>query len=324
MKGIALLAVCAGCVDGFTGSNVQFDFGAATFVQASPGTMPTAADQIPNNVHYTLYGIHEGDAGDDLFEIARFEIHRVVDLSSPCFIDVGEHVPHPGLHVSQYAMQIGIDTGITDIANPPADATEQQKIEAATAIQRQMNVLALASDMGPKAVTSASTASYLPVAPDCNGEPNLIPPPICTDDASNALRLQMCQDAWAADPNLWEGTDRVLTEPLSGTTHGYVDGINPIDLAPIGGAQFFADTALAGLDSYAVYWQYDDANGDGVPDFPDPPPADMSETGTLVFFGRPAMPTRGVLHVHLTSPLSPTLLADMAIFADLGDDNVQF
>ena len=325
MKRFALFVAftSAACVDDFTGSNVQFDFGGATFDQASQGATPTGT-QLPSNVHYTLYGVNEGDTGDNLFEVARFEIHRIVDLSSPCFIDVGDHVPHPGLHVSQYATQIGIDTGVTDITMPPADATDEQKIEAATAVQRELNVEALASAMGPKAVTSASVSTYPPVAPDCNGEAGMIPPPTCTDDASNALRLSMCQAAWSADPDLFEGTDRVLTSPLSGTNFGFVDGVNPINLAPIGGAQIFVDSALGGLDAYAIYWQYDDANGDGMPDFPDPPPADTSITGTLVFFGRPEMPTRGVLHVHMTSPLSPTLLADMAIFADLGDDNVQF
>lgn len=324
--GLALLVACsaAACTDGFTGSNVQFDFGTATFVQVSPGKTVMAADEIPNNTHYTLYGIDEADDGSALFEVARFEIHRVVDLGSPCFIDVGDHVPHPGLHVSQYAMQIGIDTGVPDITNPPETASEQQKIEAATAVERQQNVAKLASESGPKAVTSASVGSYPPVAPDCNGEAGMIPPPTCTDDASNALRLELCTNTWLADPDLFEGTDRVLTSPLNGKTFGFVDGANPIDAAPLGGAQIFVPDALGGLDSFAVYWQFDDTNGDGNPDFPNPPPADTSQTGTLVFFGKPMMPTRGVLHVHMTSPLSPTLIAEMAIFADLGDDNVQF
>ena len=36
------------------------------------------------------------------------------------------------------------------------------------------------------------------------------------------------------------------------------------------------------------------------------------------------MPTRGVLHVHLVSPVNPALTAEMAVFVDLGQDDVQF
>jgi hypothetical protein len=325
-----LLALGFGaCVDGFTGSNVQFDFGPGTFAEASPGVLPTAT-QIPSNAHYTLYAIQERAAGDDLFEVARFEIHRIVDLSSPCFIDVGDHVPHPGLHVSQFAAQIAADNGFTvtggqvELANPPPGASDAQKIDVATAVQRQLDVAALASDRGIKVVTSASVGGYPPVAADCNGPATMIPPPTCTDATSNARRLAICRSTWASDPDLFEGTDRVLTSPLNGTTLGFVDGLNPINVAPVGGAQFYITTALARFDAYAVYWQYDDANRDGKPDFPNPPPQDQPQSGTLVFFGRPEMLTRDVRHVHMTSPLSPSLVADMAIFVDLGGDNTQF
>jgi hypothetical protein len=173
-------------------------------------------------------------------------------------------------------------------------------------------------------VTSASVTTYPAVAADCNGPDGKIPPPTCTDETSNARRLAACQDIWHGDPLLFEGTDRVLTAPLNGTTHGFVDGQNPINLSLVGGAQFYVTTALGGTDAYAVYWQFDDANGDGMPDVPDPSPPGTTALGTLVFFGHPQMITRGVEHVHLTSPLSPILTAEMAIFVDLGDDNVQF
>src|ERR1700759_4333772 len=155
-------------------------------------------------MHFTIYAVQQDAMQDRLFEVARFELHRIVNPSSPCFIDVGEHVPHPGLHVSQYAAKIPEDTGIPNLANPPPTATEQQKELAATAVQRQANVGLLASsDMGIVAVTSAWTSTYPAVAADCNGPPEQIPPPTCTDDASNQLRLKLCQAAWKADPDLW-------------------------------------------------------------------------------------------------------------------------
>jgi len=270
-----------------------------------------AAGELPANSHFTIYAIQEDPAQDRLFALDSFEVHRLVDQTSPCFIDVVG--PHPGLHVTQYATKIAEDTGIPDIANPPATATEQQKIEVATALQRMANVQLLAGLAGSppmpmNAVTSASPAVYPAVAAGCTGPADELPPATCTDDASNQLRLKLCQAAWQADPNLFEGTDRVLTVPLGGVTHGMVDGLNPITMTPVGGAQFFVDNALENIDAYAIYTQTDGVAG----------------PGTQLLFGRPTMPTRGVSHVHLVSPANPALTAEMAVFADLGEDDVHF
>jgi hypothetical protein len=273
-------------------------------VQGAP-----APGELPASVHFTIYAIQQDSAQDRLFEIARFEVHRIVDPSSPCFIDVGEHVPHPGLHVSQYAAKIAQDTGITDLANPPPTATAQQKELAATAVQRQASIGLLASsDMGIVAVTSASASTYPAVASGCTGPSDQIPPATCTDDASNQLRLELCQAAWKKDPELWEGTDRVLTAPLAGTTRGMVNGTNPISHTPVGGAQIFVDNALENVDAYAIYFQVDG----------------METPGTQLYFGVPTMPTRGVQHVDLVSPINPLAQAKMAVFADLGQDDVHF
>lgn len=296
-----------GCVESFGGSNVQIDLGPATPVQASPGVTP-AGNQLPSNAHFTLYAVDASGGENSLFAVQRFEVHRIVDVASPCFIDVGEHVPHEGLHVSQFGTQIAIDTGIMDVRNPPADATEQQRIDAATAAQRMANIAALGGPTGIKVVTSASEGGYPAVAADCTGPADQLPPPTCLDPASNERRLRLCQAAWAADPMLWEGTDRVLTAPLAGTTYGMVVGLNPINLAPVGGAQFFVDEELSMVDAFAIYWQVD-----GMPD-----------PGNLLLYGTPSKPTRGVTHVHMTSPSSPALTAEVAIFADLGDDQVHF
>jgi hypothetical protein len=303
-----MAAIAAGgCVDGFRGSNVQIDLSPATPVQA-PVTGMAGPTDLPASSHFTIVGIQQDPVQDRLFELERFEIHRLVDPSSPCFIDVGDHVPHPGLHVTQYAKKIEEDTGIVDPSNPPPTATEQQKILVATALQRVADVGLLAGADGLKAVTSASTAIYPTMAAACGGPADQIPPPMCTDDASNQRRLQLCEAAWKADPNLFEGTDRVLTAPLNGVTHGMLLGANPINMAPVGGAQFFVDAALENIDAYAIYTQVDS----------------MDTLGTQLFFGRPTMPTRGVLHVHLVSPLNARLTAEMAVFADLGQDDVHF
>lgn len=299
MRGLVatgVLALFAGCVDNFEGSNIQFDFSPATPV-TTEGT------------HLTIYAFQTDPTAGRLFELQRFEIHKIANLSSPCFIDVGDNVPHPGLHVSQYATVIGMDVGIPDITNPPPNATEQEKITAATAVQRQLNVAALAGDMGIKAVTSASTSVYPAVGADCS-DASGIPPPQCTDEISNKRRLDACQAAWKADPDLYEGTDRILTRPLNGIAHGNVDGTNPVNQAPVGGAQFFIDEVVTGFDGFALYSQMD-----GAP---------ASEPGDLVLFGTPTMPTRGVIHVHLANQATPNLTAELAIFSDIGNDDVGF
>ena len=84
--------------------------------------------------------------------------------------------------------------------------------------------------------------------------------------------------------------------------------ITPITGAPVGGAQMFVPNALVDIDAYAIYFQADG----------------MDDPGTQLYFGRPTMPTRGVFHVDLLSPINPMLRAEMAVFADLGQDDVSF
>jgi hypothetical protein len=50
----------------------------------------------------------------------------------------------------------------------------------------------------------------------------------------------------------------------------------------------------------------------------------MEGPGTQLYFGRPTLPTRDVSHVHLVNPNNAALTAEMAVFADLGQDDVHF
>lgn len=319
-----------GCIDEFHGSNIQLDFSEDTPVQAS-AFAPMNAGELPNNIHFTLYAFDEMMDADGvttagrLFEVQQFEIHRIVDFASPCYIDVGGHVPIEGLHVSQYADEIAKAKGIPDYTNPPDTASEQDKIDVATAVQRQLNAQAMASTAGPKAITSVSAGGYGAVAADCS-DTNGIPPPTCVDEAANQRRLEKCQADWNANPALFEGTDRVLTAPLNGTTYGMVIGRNPVNLAPIGGSAFFVDEQLDDFDGFALYWQYDDADNDGMPDYPaSVPSTERSELGTLYMYGRPEKNiTRGVIRTHLVNPLEPLINAQLAIFSNIDDDDVHF
>ena len=311
VAGALVAAGAAACAQGFDGANVQLDLSPAMPVQASSAATTPGPGELPAASHFTLYAIQTGEGDQHLFAIGTFEVHRIVDLQSPCFIDVGAHVPHPGLHVSQYATVIGEDVGVPDVTNPPTTATDADKIAAATAVQRERDVALLAGPSGLHAVTSASAATYPPVAATCAdamANAALIPPPACVAEVSNAQRLALCQAAWTAAADLWEGTDRILTSPLAGTTRGFVDGQNPINLSPVGGAQFFVDTVLTGIDALAIYAEPDGAAG----------------TGDLVLYGTPTTPTRGVIHVHMTNATTPALFADLAIFSNLGQDDSSF
>jgi len=217
-------------------------------------------------------------------------------------------VRFPGLHVSQFAAQVAIDTGIPDFRNPPPEATEEQKIDAATAAQRMANIGALGGGSGIKVVTSHSTANYPMVAADCDQRR----PP------ARDVRRARCESAPARcvpggvdlGQHVVGGTDRILTSPLAGTTFGLVDGMNPINLAPVGGAQFFVDEDLTGMDAFAIYWQFDDTPG----------------PGTLLALRNTARPVSDARRdaCRAREPTAGALSADLAIFADLGQDETNF
>jgi len=304
----AALITAGGCVKGFQGSNLELDLLPGAPVQAL-SQMPPMGRELPAAVHFTLYAIQQEMTQDRLFEIVRFELHHIVDTSSPCYIDVGEHVPYPGIHVSSFLKRVSLDTGIMDPAHPPASASPLAVELAVSAAARMQAVAAIGAPGGLVAVTSASTSTYPAVAAACGGPQNEIPPPECFDNASNALRLQLCQAAWKMDPSLWEGTDRVLTAPLNGVTHGMETLASaPISMTPVGGAQFFVDNALSNVDAYAIYVQADG----------------MDTPGTQLYFGTPTHVTRGVDHVRLVSPINQAVTADLAVFTDLGEDDVHF
>lgn len=341
----------SGCVDEFNGSNIQLDFGPTVPAQVLQGvTPPPGPFLLPANTHYSLYGVKETrDASGavvsaEYTEIQRFEIHQIVEYQSPCYIDpVGSRFP--GLHATQFEARMRAQTGIADLANPPAGATEEDLIDVATALQRSMNISEVSGlgrpprviprpnlpprldPGGLKAITSASTALYPGVATACveddaTVDRTLIPPPQCIQDESNKLRLELCSAVWKSNPTLYAGTDRVLTEPLAGEYFGIVTGLNPINGAVLGGSQFVVKNMYADYSLYTVNWQFDDANGDGVPDYP--PGATPSEYGTPVATGRPSTPTRGVTRVVMAGIALAENTIQMSIFSDIGDDDVHF
>ena len=335
---LALVLAAAGCVEAFDGSNVQIDFNSGVQTNTRPGDTPQP-DQPPANTHYVLYGadlVYQRDANNRpvldvagqpvilrsfLFEVQRFEIRSAIDRTSPCFIDL-ERTRFPGIHVTQYAAAVRAATGITDPFLPGQDPDDVTDV--LTADRRASNLPLIESAL--KAVTSYADFRYPAIGTQCANEAGvdrmLIPPATCADPESNALRLERCRLAWAANPEFYEGSDKVFTLPLNGRFFGMVEGMNPINNGFVGGSGFFVEPNLVDLEAYVLNWQYDDLDHDGAPDVPIGSPT--SPTGFPYMQGKPVQVTRGTFTVSLRHATNPRITATMAICPNLGSDDVHF
>ncbi|MCG8422103.1 MAG: hypothetical protein MJE77_29620 [Proteobacteria bacterium] len=335
--------LAAACVDPFRGSNIQLTLRAGVPVPPGEGMTPPEQGSLPADTFFSFYAVEfvferdrdgnivvDGDgepvvADSSTYHVTDFEIRPLIDRDSPCFIEV-DKTEFPGLHVTRLEEKLRAETGIDDPLNPPSGADSGRVSDVLNAAERvsQLNVL----QNTVKAVTSVSHVDYPAVGTACvadGGDTGTIPPPQCTDAESNRVRLDLCRQFWADHPEHYEGSDKVFTIPLNGDFFGTVEAINPLSGAQIGGAGFFVDEVLTGLDSLLINWQFKDLDGDGQPDFPDQTgEPDRSEIGTLFMQGLSARITRGVIHVPLRHPTVTTISGEAAIFPDLGQDGVNF
>lgn len=355
--GLVLGVLCLpGCVEPLRGSNVQIDFAEDVPAVADRGTIPLPG-QAPPDTFFTLYaGDYEwvdadGDRRPDLdangepliataylFEVQRFEIHKLIDTSSPCFIDlpggagIEGRTVFPGLHVTQHARKTREALELPSDADPLDENMPYDLAVIVLTADRRMELLPrLENEL--KAVTS-SDATVEPGVPDfaypgtsamgtCGGNLTDIPHPTCIDDESNALRLALCETMWrVAGPNFYEGSDKVFTLPLNGQFYGLVEGMNPVNaVGLVGGAGFYVDENLVGHDAYLINYQWKDFDGDGDPDAP----ANMlSDTGQPYLFGRSEHLTRGVTNASFRHATENTVRAQLAVFSQLGEDSVHF
>jgi len=321
---VGALLVQSGCVDPFGGSSIQAYFFGGVHV---PGD-PQGFGRPPAGTHYSFLALnHDADGNGFVFALESFDVRTVIDTSSPCFIEDDES-RFPGLHVTRYAERLRVDIGVDD---PFGDGVrEQDAIDLLTADRRMSNLGLLRSSI--KAVTSHSPAPYPPVAADCDGGDTEIPPPECTDDSSNARRLRLCEQFWADNPLLYEGSDKVFTLPLAGVWHGSVDGTDPRTGQPIGGANFLVDADLTGIDSLLVNWQYNCGaadfaalGADCAPVYPDDfPVEDQSPIGYHYMAGRLEEQTRGVQSTTMSNTTFSQISGHVSVFADLDEDDNHF
>jgi hypothetical protein len=334
---IAAAAGVAGvpaCAEDFGGSNIQIDFRSPVPIIAPTGTVP-GTFQAPPDTYFTLYAVDQVRDGagmvtqEYLHEVHRFEIRPAVDLSSPCAIEIegeGDSI-YPGLHIRGFPARVRNALGLAPGEMPDPGVHDAETVtRVTTADLRLRNAESM---LAIKAVTSTSVTRYPGVATACveddpGVDPALIPPATCIGDASNARRLALCRAVWTGDPLRYEGTDRVLTAPLSGQIHGFVIGSNPVNDAPLGGAGLFVDEVVA-ADAYSIHYQYKDLDRDGAPDYPASVPAeDRVATGFGYMTGYPEQLTRGVTSTVLVHPGDANISALMSIFADLDEDPVHF
>jgi len=334
-----------GCVEPFAGSNLQMDFSEGVQTNPRPGATLNPGQPAVDS-HYVFYAsqlVYQTDGNGDpvldgdgdpiveqayLYEVQRFEIHPVIDRTSPCFIDI-EDTRYPGIHVTQYSTRLRRDLAVTDPYDPSVPRNDA--IDVLTADQRNVNLAAL--ERALKAVTSASDFRYsdlTAVGTQCvedGGSSTEFPPITCDGDQSNAVRLSLCQEAWAREDaqGFYEGSDKVFTLPLNGKLFGMVEGMNPINDGFVGGSGMYVDEDLAGMDAYLINWQYGDLDHDGQPDYPSTVPADQQyPSGYTYLQGTPIHVTRGVINVEMYNLDSSQVSAQVAIFPNLGTDDVHF
>ena len=335
-------ALATACVEPFRGSNIQISLQSGVPTPPPEGTDPPLGAPPANTflsfyaVEFTLQRDDDGDVVLDgtgqpiivdsfTFHVTDFELRPIIDTSSPCFIEV-DNTEFPGLHVTQFASRLGMETGIADPLAPPPGTDPGAITDMLDASRRMALLPALQGTV--KALTSASQNRYPALAAACvedGGDTTLIPPPSCIGDESNQVRLDRCRAFWQAHPEHYEGNDKVFTIPLAGDFFGTVDGINPVNMGLIGGAGMFTDAVLVELDSLLVNWQFKDLDSDGQPDYPaGTPPEDRSDIGFPFMQGLPVHKTRGVLNVPLQHPTVTTISGEAVIFPDLGEDEVTF
>lgn len=334
--GLCLSSIPA-CIEPNSGSNVQFDFSEGVQTAADRGTTPQP-EQPAADTFYTLYAVDyvfrdaDGDGRHDLdengeplvdqafvFDVQRFEIRKLIDRASPCFIDV-EGAPFPGIHITMYGEKMREVKGVTNPFDPAVPRNDA--IDVLTADRRMELLPRLETEL--RSVASMSNYQYPAAGPadDC-GTMTQIPHPSCMSDESNAVRLRLCKEQWElAGPDFYEGSDKVFTLPLNGSFFGIVEGRNPINDGEVGGAGVYVDEDLTGIDHFMINWQYKDLNGDGAPDVP------AGVTGQDLGFPYLAGPAeriaRGVISATLRNQNSTQIRAELAVFPDLGDDDVNF
>jgi hypothetical protein len=347
------LCSVAGCVDSFSGSNLQLTLSESVQVPGDGGF-----GRPPANTHYVFYAVDfEFETDEDgnrvldangepvvarsySFKVAEFEVVPAIDTANPCFMEDDE-ARYPGVHVNyaldRLAADLAAKYGVAEFKafDPPEGASPGDVIDLLTAEVRDRNLPSLQNTL--KAIVSHQPVVLPAVAASCDaGADDLVPPPACFSDEANQQRKRVCERFLADNPDYYVGSDRVLTLPLNGTYFGMVDGADPRNNQFVGGAALFVDLNLRDVDAMLLNWQYncavDGAEGfiakgrdDCTPLYPaGTARPERSEIGYHYMSGRAERNVRRVISVPMSNSTFAQLTGEVAIYPDLGSDDVHF
>ncbi len=305
-----IAAAASGCVDAFGGSKIEILFSNAVPL---PGAGELGAP--PDGTHFELYAVQGGLP----VHIMDMQLEPVVQANHPCFIELDRDIPltnvsADGLHASQWYQYA------LDLYDADGVITDEEAGFLADALRRvsrnipdlEANVVAVTATPFGRAVEGGLSA---PVVAERLAA---VPPPGDTDDASNRTRAELCRELFADVPELYVGTDRLITAPLNGLFFGVADGQDPRSGGFIGGASLDLPARLDSFEALRLNWQFDD------PADPRAEALGQSPTGYHFMAGVPEHRVRGVINVHLENNDFGSTSADLAIFTDLDEDSTGF
>jgi hypothetical protein len=296
LASFAVVAGTSACVDPFGGSKIELFLHGGVQVPGNDG----AEGRPPSDTHYEMYVVRE----TSVFKLIEFEIRPAVSRADKCFIEMdGDRFP--GLHSTQIASKL--------IAVASANGRTPSDADAADIALAQVRVGNMGAIEGLKVLTSheaqltdGTIATLWQQVPD---------PSLIADDA-NAARLAACHQIFAAHPGYYVGTDKILSLPINGTYYGIVEGMDPRNMALLGGASFSVDASFPEFDALRVNWNFNNPN--------DPRRAGYSPSniGWHYMSGTPFVRTRGVINVTVRHQDFPQISGDIAIYTGLEDDSV--
>ena len=325
---LLLATSVSGCsFDGFEGARIELLLGPGTHVPTGQPVKQGDATFVergrpPAGAHYELYAATAGR----VVQLQHFNVAPAVDLDEPCAMEspgdeYGAVAGAPGL--------VGIHLGalqerLLELAE--ADG-EVDRAEAAALVLAAGRAATIRQLQGYKAVVShpfggadQPAEAYARFVEARAELLDSLPPTDATDEASNRKRWQLCSEFFDEFPDFYVGSDRVLTQPLSGVLYGSVEQLDPRNQSVTGGADLATSFALDGsVSSIRLNWQFDDLDDARSSALGPPRPH-----GYHYMAGELTSRTRGTSTAVLANTSFVEINGKITVFPALGDTGVQF
>ncbi len=297
----------SGCVDSYHGTWMEFVLGRETHI---PGDTPGAiGGRPPSGTHYEFWVVTGGRA----FYLQSFEVTKQLDPDFPCFIEDAES-KFPGLHTTMW-YEKNLEDVLSD-GNPTEPEGEQELGQIADAFVREERLFKVSGAL--KAVVGTDPTVTPAILTALANEVTVAAPITETDAASNARRLAICNAFFAEHPRYYVGQDKVFSLPLNGEFIGMVDGQDPRNSAPVGGAGFAVPVTFEKFDYLWLTWQFNDPQDARIPLY------GPSTYGYHYMSGVPEHRTRRTINVRMQNEQFPAIGANVAVFPGIDQDNIQF